>query len=76
MKEYYLIFNNNSILDALSVIATRNPHWTESPLDGIPTGRNPHWTESPPEFHVSVGIQDSGDSGHLGTESPPYFCSC
>ena len=29
---------------------------------GIPTGRNPHWTESPPEFHVSVGIQDSGDS--------------
>ena len=48
----------------------------ESPLDGIPTGRNPHWTESPPEFHVSVGIQDSGDSGHLGTESPPYFCSC
>ena len=42
MKEYYLIFNNNSILDALSVITTRNPHWTESPLDGIPTGRNPH----------------------------------
>ena len=34
---------------------------------GIPTGRNPHWTESPPEFHVSVGIQDSGDSGHLSS---------
>ena len=36
----------------------RNPHWTESPLHGIPTkfhavgipylgARNPHWTESP-----------------------------
>ena len=37
------------------MITTRNPHWTESPLDGIPTGRNPHWTESPPEFHISVG---------------------
>ena len=22
-------------------ITTRDPHWTESPLDGIPTGRNP-----------------------------------
>ena len=48
----------------------------ESPLDGIPTGRNPHWTESPPEFQVSVGIQDSGNSWHRGTESPPDFCSC
>ena len=35
---------------------------TECLLDGIPTGRNPHWTESMPEFHVSVGIQDSGDN--------------
>ena len=24
----------------------------------------------------SVGIQDSGDSGHQGTESTPGFCSC
>ena len=24
----------------------------------------------------SVGIQDSGDSGHRGTESTPDFCSC
>ena len=26
----------------LKRITTRNPHWTESPLDGILTGRNPH----------------------------------
>ena len=43
---------------AQTQVCTRNPHWTESPLDGIPTkfhavgipylgARNPHWTESP-----------------------------
>ena len=32
--------------------------------------------ESLPEFNVSVGFQDSGESGHRGTESPPDFCSC
>ena len=28
--------------EAPDSIIIRNPHWTESPLDGIPTGRNPH----------------------------------
>ena len=29
---------------AKAEVCTRNPHWTEYPLDGIviPTGRNPH----------------------------------
>ena len=51
----------------------RNPNWTESQLDGITTGQ---WTDSPSEFLVLVGIQDSGDSGHSRTESPPNFCAC
>ena len=24
------------------IFTGRNPHWTESPMDGIPTGRNSH----------------------------------
>ena len=36
-----------SFTNVFITVCTRNPHWTESPLDGIPTGRNPHWTESP-----------------------------
>ena len=35
-------------------ITTRNPHWPESLLDGIPTGGNSHWTESLPELHAVV----------------------
>ena len=27
---------------AKAEVCTQNPHWTEYPLDGIPTGRNPH----------------------------------
>ena len=54
-------------------VCTRNPHRTESPLDGIPTGRNPHRTESPPEFHAVV-IPFLGARNPHWTESPfMYF---
>ena len=64
------------MLVLLKTALTSYDYHPESPLDGIPTGWNPHWTEFPPGVHVSVGIQYSGDYGHLVTESPPDFCSC
>ena len=49
---------NNPKIEGIQMICTRNPHWTESPLDGIPTGRNPHQ------------ISCSGDSVPWCPESP------
>ena len=40
-------------------VCTRNPHCPESP-----------WCRIPTRIQCISGIQDSGDSGHRGTEYP------
>ena len=44
-KIFFKIFPLDSVYTRVkgdNKVCTRNPHWTESPLDGIPTAWNPH----------------------------------
>ena len=57
-KTVTLAISLKFVVELFYWVCTRNPHWTESPLDGIPTARNPQQ------------ISCSGDSVPWCPESP------